>query len=209
MQRGHLNRQRIASAAIALLDETGLDGLSMRKLGASLGVEAMSLYNHVRNKADLLDTIHAHLLESMGEELAKSPPTQGWEKAAAGLARAFLRLLKAHPNAIPLFASRSAIAPGSLALVDDSIGLLLGAGFTPVESMHAFQTLFALTIGHAVFHYGPRSADSFAKAEDYARHQHLAGLAHPELRPPDDEFEFGLEAVLAGLRQRLDLRARS
>lgn len=180
-----------------------MEGLSMRKLGARLGVEAMSLYNHVRNKADLLDAIHGCLLEKMVTRLAAQPPVQGWEQAARGMTVAFLDLLKAHPNAIPLFASRSAIAGGSLTLMDRSIALLLDAGFTPTESIYAFQTLFALTIGHAVFHHGPRGSDSYARAEEYARYPHLSQLVAPDQRSPDDEFAFGLDAIISGLRQKL------
>lgn len=201
--RGPLTRERIASEAVALLDEGGLESLSMRKLGARLSVEAMSLYNHVRNKDDLLDAIHGHLLDQMTAELAARPPVSGWDNAARSMTMAFLEMLKRHPNAISLFASRSAIARGSLALVDSSIGLLLSAGFTPKDGIQAFQTLFAFTIGHAVFHYGRRSEASYASPEEYARLPHLAQLGSPTDRLPDDEFAFGLDLILTGLRQHL------
>jgi AcrR family transcriptional regulator len=199
-----LTRQRIAQEAVALLDEAGMEGLSMRKLGARLGVEAMSLYHHVRNKADLLDALHGALLENMVSELASRPPAASWETAARGMTMAFLGLLKAHPHAIPLFASRSAIAPGSLKLMDDCIALLMEAGFTPDQSIHAFQTLFSLTLGHAVFHHGPRSQDSYARVAAYAEYPHLRQLSPPDQRASDVEFEFGLDTLLAGLRQRLE-----
>jgi len=201
--RGPLTRRGIAEAAVALLDEAGMEGLSMRKLGARLGVEAMSLYNHVKNKDDLLDAIHGFLLENMTAELARRPPVQGWDNAARAMTLAFLDLLKSHPNAIPLFASRSAIAPGALSLLDGGIGILHQAGFTVSQARNAFQTFFALTIGHAVFHYGRRSQDSYASATEYAKYGHLATLGDPNTHPPDEEFKFGLDALLEGLRLKL------
>lgn len=201
--RGHLTRRKIAEAGIVLLDETGMGGLSMRKLGGRLGVEAMSLYNHVKNKNDLLDAIHGCLLEGMMEELARRPPVQGWDTAARSITLAFLQLLRAHPNAIPLFASRSAIAPGALSLLDGGIGVLRSAGFSAPDARNAFQTLFALTLGHAVFHYGRRSEQSYANPDDYARHENLALVGNPNLHPPDVEFDFGLDTVIEGLRKKL------
>ncbi len=120
----------------------------------------------------------------------------------------FLATLKAHPHAIPLFASRSAIAPGSLATLDGAIGVLTRAGFAPGQSLYAFQTLFALTIGHAIFHYGPRGTDSFARAHEYAKYPHLSQVGLPasgQDQDPDAEFAFGIQAVLDGLEFRLKL----
>ena len=204
--RGHLTRSKIAEEALKLLDEVGLDGLSMRKLGAKLGVEAMSLYNHVKNKADLLDAVHEMLMGRLLGSLAATPEAD-WRLVARGMTSAFLETMKAHPQAIPLFASRSAIAPGSLVALDGAIGILMRAGFTPGQSLYAFQTLFALTIGHALFHYGPRGSDSYARAEEYAKYPHLAQIGMPASgadQDPDAEFAFGIQAVIDGLEFRLE-----
>lgn len=203
VSRGQLTREKIAESGAALLNEVGLDGLSMRKLGAKLGVEAMSLYNHVKNKADLLDAVHGFFLLRMTQELAAKPPVEGWKNAARNMTLAFLHMLKSNPKAIPLFASRSAIAPGALSVMDQAVEVLLRAGFTPRESINAFQTFFALTLGHAIFHYGRRGEDSFASTQAYQEYQHLAEVGDPNARTPDEEFEFGLEALLSGLESRL------
>lgn len=195
-----LSREAIAEAALELLDQEGLEGLSMRKLGALLGVEAMSLYHHVRNKQDLLNAVHETLLQ----QLVLSGPAGGpWEEVVAATVRAFLRLLQQHPHAIPLFASRSAVAPGSLQFVDRSLGILIQAGFSPGEALMAFQTLFKFVVGHALYHYGPRDANSFAPANQYPNFPWLAQLASPQAVPVETEFEFGLSLLLSGLRQRL------
>ncbi len=206
--RGQLTRFKIAETALALLDEVGLEGLSMRKLGARLGVEAMSLYNHVANKADLLDAVHELLMSRLLVRLDGSAEIAEWKEVGRQMSTTFLRLLKAHPGTIPLFASRSAIAPGSLAALDGAVGLLVRAGFPPLDALYAFQTFFAFTLGHAIFHYGPRGTNSYARMEDYANHPHLALVGLPasgEGQDPDAEFFFGIGALLEGLECRLKL----
>src|SRR6185437_6385691 len=81
-----LSRERICREALALVDEEGLEALSMRRLGARLGVEAMSLYRHVRDKRDLLDALHAAVLGDLqptGEQGG-----EGWRAILGGLSRA-------------------------------------------------------------------------------------------------------------------------
>src|SRR5438270_9156626 len=82
-----LTRERVCEAALALVDEEGLEALSMRRLGARLGVEAMSLYRHVRDKADLIDALHAAVLGDLvpEREASATPPARG-ERAAASAA---------------------------------------------------------------------------------------------------------------------------
>ena len=96
-----LTRQRIADAALALIDEHGLGELSMRKLGAALGVEAMSLYNYVDNKADLLsavtNTLYAEVLEAGGD-----PSGDDWKVHARALSHAFVDVAARHPHAVRL-----------------------------------------------------------------------------------------------------------
>lgn len=187
-----------------MLDEVGLKGLSMRKLGSRLGVEAMSLYNHVRNKADLLDSIHEALLRKLLSEVGGGRAQQDWESEVRRFTSAFLKLLQTHPGSISLFASRSAIAPDSLQFLDHSVGILVAAGFSPKEALMTFQTLFTMTVGHALFHYAPRGSDSFADLQAYQNYPHLQKLELTSPMDPAAEFEFGLEALLEGLRNRLN-----
>ena len=200
MSRNPLNRKQIVEAALKLVAQDGLDKLSMRKLGQQLGVEAMSLYHHVRDKDDLLDALHEHLLGKLRWPDQGSGP---WWEQAAEVARQFRALLSGYPQAIPLFASRSAIAPGSLQLVEGSLQLLLAAGFTPAQAIFGFQNLFCFTLGHAIFHNAPRSQNSYARAQDYQDHGALSRLGDPSHLSADEEFEFGLDNLLSGLRSRL------
>lgn len=198
MSRGHLTRSRIAETAIQLIEEQGLEKLSMRKLGGRLGVEAMSLYNHVKNKSDLLDAVHEQLLLEF-----RVPATADWAEAIRETSRAFMELLRAHPGCIPLMATRSATAPGSLQALEDCVSLLIKAGFSPADSLMAFQSVFSLLLGHAIFHYHPRDPNSFADASTYEAYPALSQVVHSLQLPPEEELEFALEVVLAGLRARL------
>jgi TetR/AcrR family tetracycline transcriptional repressor len=201
-----LNRAAIVEEALLLLDEEGMDALSMRKLASRLGVEAMSLYNHISNKSELLDAIHEHLLGQLQQSLAAGLSSNSqvpWQSVAQGLTHGFLTLLKKHPHAIALFGTRSAISPGSLGFVDQCIQVLLKAGLSAGESLMVFQTLFCFTLGHAVFHHSHRPADSYASRALYENFEALQQVGSPQQYPSDDEFEFGLQALIAGLAQRL------
>src|SRR5215470_6478109 len=117
-----LSRERICREALALVDEEGLSALSMRRLGARLGVEAMSLYRHVRDKADLIDALHAAVLANLRPEpepaATSAAGDAGQANAAAtdgplagrallgGMCRALRTALLRHPNVVPLFVSR-------------------------------------------------------------------------------------------------------
>src|SRR6476469_1505374 len=97
-----LSRERIIAAAVAIVDEHGLESLSMRKLGAALGVEAMSLYNHVDNKDDVLDGVLDHVLK----EVPLPELDLAWEEQLRVLARGFRAAGLAHPGVLPMWGSR-------------------------------------------------------------------------------------------------------
>src|SRR4051812_17759624 len=108
-----LSRALVCGEALALVDEEGLEALSMRRLGARLGVEAMSLYRHVRDKADLLDALHTAVLGDLRPVAA--PGGEGWRALLGGLSRALRDALLRHPNVVSLFATRPVRAPGAVA----------------------------------------------------------------------------------------------
>src|SRR5918911_507596 len=101
MARRPLTRPRILRAALKLIDGEGLDALSMRKLGAALGVEAMALYRHVPSKGALLDGVVELLLEQL-----ELPPAgcESWSDAWLAVARSYRRLAHSHPGAFRLLA---------------------------------------------------------------------------------------------------------
>ncbi len=147
VKRKRLNREAILDAAIELLDRHGFDGLSMRKLATVLGVEAMSLYNHVDGKDALLDGIHERILLS----LDPPPSSRSWQAFVRHQAFALHRALLAHPRAIPLFATRPAATPAAVERLGSFLEVLDKAGFTPVQGLSIVQLVAQLVIGHAMW----------------------------------------------------------
>ncbi|MDP9427269.1 MAG: TetR/AcrR family transcriptional regulator C-terminal domain-containing protein [Actinomycetota bacterium] len=189
--RRPLSRRRILEAAVELVDREGLRGLSMRRLGRDLGVEAMSLYNHVPNKEALLGGMVEVLIEEMqipGESSA------GWEEQVRGAFRSYLNIARAHPEVFQLFATRPLGTGEALRIFE----VLRGAGLDVVPALHAFRALSSYTIGYAL-------------AEIRGFPLELEGGPRAlELAPPlkevdrDAKFDYGLDLIISGLRQKLD-----
>lgn len=209
-KREALSRERILRTALAIVDREGLDAISMRRVGEELGVEAMSLYNHVPNKAAILDGI----FETVLTELPPAKRSLSWQAALRDRARALRSVLRAHPSALPIFTTRPAITPASIAHVEMVLDVLRSAGFSVDDSLSALQVLSAFVVGHTVASHAPRRADEDSRPayerlseEQFPRVREAARLlaAHDV----EKEFELGLEAMLSGLEKRLEGRQRS
>jgi AcrR family transcriptional regulator len=191
-----LSRERILAAAVELLDAGGLAGLSMARLARLLGVTPMSLYNHFPRKAALLDGLHEAVLAGLRIPIR---PGISWQAMLAALARGLRAALRAHPNAILLFATRPVRTPVLLDAVERALGVLRQAGFDRDEVVLVVDVVSVFTIGHALSQFGPGSAAPVERTgEDPGRSRH----------DYDREFELGLEVILAGLAIRLRARER-
>ncbi len=142
-RRAPLTPARVLTAALKLADKQGLEALSMRALAAALGVEAMSLYNHVENKERLLDG----LVELVVGQVAL--PTRGgdWKATMRRRAQDTHAVLLKHPWATQLFMSRMNVGPNMLRSIDAALGCLLDAGFSPADADHCWSTLDAFVYG--------------------------------------------------------------
>ena len=203
-----LTRERVLHAAVALADESGSESLSMRKLGEAVGVEAMSLYNHVANKEDLLDG----MIDVVFDEIDLPSGGKDWKTAMRQRAMSVRRVLSRHGWAIGFMESRSSPGPATLRHHDAVIGCLRDAGFSIELAAHAFSVLDSYIYGFALqerslpFHTPEETAEL---AHDNlvgfsaATYPHLAELTTQHvLRPGYDhgnEFEFGLDLILDGL----------
>ena len=204
--RRPLTRERVLRAALELVDQEGLAALSMRRLGAELGVEAMSLYNHVPNKAGLLDGIVG---EVWGEVELPADEPGPWAEHARHLARCFRGLAHAHPNVFPLLATRTVYADNALAATERALQTLRGAGFDADGAACAFNTLVGYVYGYSLreisLRPGERTHPWFdigrVDGERFPLVQEMAPrFVHADL---DAGFEVGLEVVLAGLAAQL------
>lgn len=211
-ERAPLTRDRVLHAAVAFADEHGLDALSMRKLGDALGVEAMSLYNHVSNKDELLDG----MVDLVFGEIDLPDGSAGWRVAMRGRAESVRSALTRHRWAIGLMESRTSPGPATLRHHDAVIGVLRRSGFSVALTAHAFAALdsyiygFALQEASLPFDSGDETAELAQAILDQAErddYPHLTELAVEHVMQPGydfgDEFEFGLDLLLDGLESAL------
>lgn len=138
--RTPLSRQRVAEAALTLGDAEGLDGLSMRKVGASLGVEAMSLYNHVRNKDDLLDAIGDLLYGQVLERYVSKPDVE-WQENARMLVQTFYDVAMEHPNMVSIMLDRPIPSITKVFFLQQCFEVFVTAGYPTKEAALAFNTV--------------------------------------------------------------------
>lgn len=209
--RTPLTREHVLRAAVAFADEHGIGSLTMRRLGTLLGVEAMSLYNHVRGKGDLLDG----MVDLVFAEIELPADGEDWQDAMRRRARSARSTLARHRWAVGLMESRATPGQATLRHHDAVIGCLRRAGFSLELTAHAYSVLDSYVYGFALqeaalpFDGPEQTAEVAAQimgtlpTGDYP---HFAELAkHHVLRAGydhGDEFDYGLELILDGLRSR-------
>jgi AcrR family transcriptional regulator len=195
--RRGLTRERIFQAAREIVDRHGLDALTMRSLGQALGVEAMSLYRYVKGKHALLDGVHGAILS----ELPPVPARGAWTTRLYTTAIAFRKVLRQHPRALQLFATRPAVTPTALEQLEAVLEILEDAGFAPYDRLRAVHALLSFVVGSCIW----QLADQSAIEVDYSR---LGAETFPRLSKIgpildgwdyDVEFMFGLRAMITGL----------
>ena len=141
-----LTRDRVLAAALALVDQHGLEALTMRSLGESLSVEAMSLYRYCPSKADL----HAGIADRVLGEIVFTPANRGWRPDLGNAMRAFWRVLVQHPNAVPLMLTTPLDTPRGRAAGEGMVRLVTRAGFAPPDAHRIFRMLQAFALGTAL-----------------------------------------------------------
>ena len=207
--RTPLSRQRVLRAALVLADTGGIDSLTMRKLGEELQVEAMSLYNHVANKEDILDGIVDLVFGEIALPSGRADWKAGMRERAISAHEALLR----HPWATSLMQSRTKPGPATLRHHDSVLGSLRIAGFTLVKAAHAFSVMDGYVYGFALqqINIPLQSPEQVAEVGENILRQ-LAGeyphltemITEHAMKPGYDyaeEFEFGLDLILDGLER--------
>lgn len=166
-ERIPLDRRRIVLAAVAFIDANGLPALSMRRLGALLGVEAMSLYQYVSGRENLLDGVVDAIIDEMYEDDdVLASPKDGWQDFLQRLAHGVRRVALAHPKAFPLVASRPPEAPWlrpplrSLRVVEDFLTTLISHGFDDDRAVQAYRAFSGFLLGHLLLEATLLGADA-------------------------------------------------
>ncbi|SDM56356.1 TetR/AcrR family transcriptional regulator C-terminal domain-containing protein [Allokutzneria albata] len=206
--RAKVTREKVLAAALALVEENGVQGLSMRKLAAAVGVEAMSLYNHVPNKDAVIDGIAELVIRGM----VLPEPTGDWKNDLRGLADAFRTAATRYPHAAGLVLTRQLGSDASLAGTDAALSVLRGAGFGAEEAVHALRAVLAFLVGTVLreVESGPAFDGDDPEAVAHRRAE-LVASPFPALAESapflascdhDREYEFGLELLLTALETR-------
>jgi AcrR family transcriptional regulator len=209
--RSPLTKDRVLKAALRLADEGGIESLSMRKLGEELGVEAMSLYNHVAKKDEVLDGILAMVVGEI------EPPSDDldWKTALRQNAISAHEVLMRHPWAANLWWRRGE-GPERLRMADSMLRRLTEAGFSESLIYHGYHVLVSHALGFTLqaLNFPIETKEELQEMaaqflEDIPGHEypHLAEHIRQHVEPGvSDEraFEFGLDLILDGLERMRD-----
>ena len=211
-----LDRDRVVKAALELLDEVGLDGLTMRRLADRLGVKAASVYWHVRDKEELLDLVFDRVI---GEVEVPNPDPLRWQEQVWEVARRMRRVTNSHRDVARIQLGRFPIGPNALVFSEGLLAILRAAGLPNRASAYfaallpLYVSAFSLEEASGLRAPGGDEASPekvleeirgyFASlpAKSFANLSALAGEVTGG--DPDDRFEFGLELLLDGLERRL------
>src|SRR4051812_31580230 len=165
-QRVPLSRVRVVAAAVGFIEEHELPGLTMRRLGTELGVEAMSLYRYVPGREDLLDAVVEAVIEEMrADDDVIDSPQDGWQDFLQRLAHGVRRVALSHPRTFPLVASRPADAPWlrpplrSLEWVEHFLAGLQREGFDDDAAAGAYRAFTSFLLGHLLLEVATHGAD--------------------------------------------------
>lgn len=211
--RQKLSRKLITKEAVQIADSDGIESLSMRKVAQSLNVEAMSLYHHVSNKADLV----AAMIEYIAPEIDPPSPNVDWQDAMTKRARIIKSVIEDHPWAAQLFISGINDGPRMMKYSDSTIGYLLQAGFTTKLADYAWNIIDSYIYGFNLqrqnFPFKPAEYRKVAK--EYLPHisqkelpyihamtVSIADGSHDGIQ----DFDFGLNIILDALE---DVRVKN
>jgi AcrR family transcriptional regulator len=218
LRREPLTRERILRTALRIMDLEGLDAITMRRIGRELGVEAMSLYNHVEDKEDILEGISELVLS----EFEFPEPVEDWEESVRRGARAWRSLLLAHPNVCTLLSERRKpiASPEALRPIEYALDVLHRAGLTEKETVQAFRLFGGYVMGSVTMQVGNMMTG--VDGAPLMTPEELGAVLPPALVPrflqmlphlqecdPDEDFEFGLDVLIAGIRSRVRRRQRA
>lgn len=208
-RRPRLDRERVVTAAIALADEAGMSGVTMRAVAKRLGVEAMSLYNHVANREALLDG----MVDAVFAEIDLPGPDADWRPAMRDRAASARAALRRHPWAVGLLDSRSDPGPATLRHHDTVLDVLRSQGFSVPLAVHAVSAIDSYVYGFVIQELSLAFPDGESLEEvSGGIMEGLSADAYPRLAEvvaaqtaghrydPDEAFAFGLSLVLDGLR---------
>lgn len=208
-RREPLDRRRILEAALRLIDEHGVAELSMRRLGAELGVQAMSLYRHLPNKQAVVEGVRDLIFEELARLRPAAPPDEPWDAGLVAMAGAFRGICRRHPHALALFATDVDRAyAASSSFYEPALDSLVRAGFDEGDAAEAVRVVIRYVLSSELLTAAVTTMRNPLGPEEIAdleRERPLTGRLVRSLweRPPGTLEEPGLQLIVAGLRARL------
>lgn len=197
-----LSLEAIVSTAVRLIEAEGESAASMRRIAADLGVAAMSLYNHVPNKAALLEAV----ADWVGAQVVLQDDSDSdWDTRARALVFAFRDVARTYPHCVQLAMSRASMSPVGLGALEHALGMLKEAGFSERAALRVVRTVISFVIGTiATESLRARAAQAAAESGfeplPAAQFPHLAALGPTLLEvDADADFEFGLDLLLTAI----------
>ena len=208
-----LSREQIVRTALAVVDRDGLKGLSMRRLGAELGVDPMAVYYHIPNKEALLDAIVEAVMASI--DLTVDHAEDSCEERVMCAAIAYREAMLAHANALPIVLSRGPATAAALRPVDLLTGILRAAGLPPAEAFAGMNVIAAAVRGFTGMLASGDKKPAREQMEAMARSFPTGEFPHLREAMPfafefaDRGFDFGIRALARGLLAEAESMARS
>lgn len=208
-QRPRLSYEQVIQTALLLVDREGLENFSMRKLGAELGVDPMAIYYYIPNKSAVLDS----LVEAvMAEQVFSYNPQNDWRQNLTQVAREYRRVLRAHPNVLPVISTRPVTTRTGLRQIEFFMQVIIQAGFTLLQAPTIIDIMGAFIVGHALAEVGrpPLNTPDIGIETMKETLEQLPADEFPLLSQamqngldynPDGQFEQGLKVLLDGLAQ--------
>lgn len=203
-RKGGLSLERILAAALAIVDEAGLEALTMRRLAERLDTVHTSLYRHVATRDELLVLLMDHV---MG--FVRIPPDAvGWRARGEGHARAFRRTMLEHPNIVPLLGTGQLLGPNAMRGREYGVTTLLLEGAPAEVAVQAYLLVAHYTIGALLLETGRAARTETQRAAMTRLFAGLPGDRYPTVsanadwinQPDSDaEFDFGLATILDGV----------
>jgi AcrR family transcriptional regulator len=192
-----LDRDTVLRAALELVDAEGVDSLSMRRLAGVFGVTPMAIYNHVSDRADLLDGV----AELVAREIGRPSSRWGWRRRLRAVLHGTRAACLAHPAAIPLLQGARSLTPALLAPAETALEALEDAGLRPAAARTAWAALIGLTFGHVAYELaghmrGPAAGRGTPEPDEFPR---IAAMAAAPPFDWDRAFARALDALIDGL----------
>jgi AcrR family transcriptional regulator len=213
----------VVSAALAIVDRDGLDGLTMRALGRELGVDPMAAYHWFPNKFAILQGVSEAILSEISISTGAAPGGD-WREVATEMATQYRAALLRHPNALPVASTQPVMTPRGFELIEKVSAVLVAGGLTAGAALEAINTIAAFVIGLCVVQVGVTPGSEpvgeeaimavYASIDPERFPNMAAAIAELSASPASEDAQFAtaIDAILRGLdstlRERGLLRER-